>query len=116
MQWKALLLQSSVIFIAVFLGVRSLSPTPTAFNTTLPEAFQAPLHSLEVRLDKAVDMLARQQQPGSSPGGQGASNLHLDEINRSLRTIMATLSQLEARDGPVPLLPPLGEAARRLVR
>lgn len=102
MQWKALLLQSGATFIAVFLGMRFFSPTHTEFNTTLPEAFQAPLHSLEVRLDKIVNMLARQQQHGSGQVGQGVSNLNLDEIQRNLRTIMATLSQLEAKDGPVP--------------
>jgi hypothetical protein len=102
MQWKALLSQSGATFIAVFLGMRFFSPTHTEFNTTLPEAFQAPLHSLEARLDKIVNMLARQQQHGSGQVGQGVSNLNLDEIQRNLRTIMATLSQLEAKDSPVP--------------
>lgn len=102
MQWKALLLQSCATFIVVFLGMKFFSPTHTEFNTTLPEAFQAPLHSLEVRLDKIVNILARQQQHGSGQVGQGVSNLKLDEIQRNLHTIMATLSQLEAKDGPVP--------------
>ena len=101
MQWKALLLQSGATFIVAFLGMRFFSPTHTEFNTTLPEAFQAPLHSLEVRLDKIVNMLARQQH-ASGQVGQGVSNPNLDEIQRNLRTIMATLSQLEAKDGPVP--------------
>src|SRR5262245_24294823 len=102
MQWKALLLQSGATFIAAFLGMRFFSPTHTEFNTTLPEAFQAPLHSLEVRLDKIVNMLARQPQYGSGQVGQGISNLKLDEIQRNLHTIMATLSQLDTKDGPVP--------------
>jgi hypothetical protein len=105
MQWKALLLQSGITFIAVFLGMKFFGPMHTEYNTPLPEAFQAPLHSLEVRLDKIVNMLARQQN-ASGQVGQGVSNLNLDEIQRNLRTIMATLSQLEAKDGPVPSSPP----------
>ena len=106
MQWKALLLQSGATFIAVFLGMRFFSPTYTESNTTLPEAFQAPLHSLEVRLDRIVNMLARQQQHGSGQVSQGVSSFNVDEIQRSLRTIMAILSQLEAKDGPVPTSKP----------
>ena len=105
MQWKALLLQGGTTFIAVFLGMKFFGPTHTEYNTPLPEAFQAPLHSLEVRLDKIVNMLARQQH-ASGQVGQGVSNLNLDEIQRNMRTIMATLSQLEAKDGPVPSSPP----------
>ena len=64
MQWKALWLQSGATFIAVFLGMRFFSPTHTEFNTTLPAAFQAPLHSLEVRLDKIVNMLTGSNNTG----------------------------------------------------
>jgi len=106
MQWKALLLQSGATFIAVFLGMRIFSSTHTEFNTTLPEAFQAPLHFLEGRLDEIVNMLARQQQHGVGQVGQGVSNVKLDEIQRNLHTIMATLSQLDAKDAPVPALKP----------
>jgi hypothetical protein len=106
MQWKALLLQSGATFIAAFLGMRVFSPTHTEFTTTLPEAFRAPLHSLEVRLDNMVNMLARQQQHGADHVGQGVSNLKLDEIQRSLHTIMATLAQLDAKDAPVPAFKP----------
>jgi len=106
MQWKALLFQSGVIFIAVFLGVRSFSPTRPDCNTFFRDAFQVPLHSLEVRLDKVTNRLAGQQQPGSSPLGQGASTINSDEITRNLHTMLGILSRLEAKEGPIPSLQP----------
>ena len=106
MQWKALLSQSGVIFIAVFLGVRSLSPTPTEVTPLVRDALQAPLHSLEVRLDKVTTMLAGQQQPGSKPLDQGASTISSDEITRNVRTMLGILSRLETKEAPVPSPPP----------
>jgi hypothetical protein len=114
MEWKVILFQSGAILIAVFLGMKFFGPTPTEPNTTLQESFQASMHSLEVRLDKIVNMLSKQQQLRPSQSDLAASSINTDEINRNLRTILATLSRLETKDNPVP--PPKSSGGRPLAR
>jgi hypothetical protein len=102
MEWKGLLLQSGVMLIAVFVGMKFFGPMPPESTTPLRESVQASLHTLEGRLDKILDMLAQQQQPGSRPSDRAASSLNTEDIHRTLRTILATLSRLETKDTPVP--------------
>ena len=110
MEWKTLLLQSGAIFIAVFFGMKFFSPTPSAFDPTLRESFQASIHALEVRLDNIVTMLSKQRQPGPSPSDLAAASLNTDEIHRTLRAILATLSRWETKEnlGPSPQSSPGG--------
>src|SRR5215211_3476824 len=102
MEWKAILFQSGAMLIAVFLGMKFFGPTPTESTTPWRESFQASTYALEVRLDKIIDMLSKQRQPGPRQSNLAASSINTEEINRNLHTILATLSRLETKDNPVP--------------
>ncbi len=105
MEWKTFLMQSAVTFIAVFLGIKLFSPTlpeVTEVKTPSPEALLEPLHALEVRLDKIANMLAKQPPPRDSVSDRDAASINIDEINRNLRTITATLARLETKEPPAP--------------
>jgi hypothetical protein len=102
MEWKGILLQSGATLIAVFLGMQFFGPMPTESTTPLRASFQASMHTLEGRLDKIIDMLSQQRQPGPPPSDRAASSINTEEINRNLRTILATLSRLETNAKPVP--------------
>ena len=102
MEWKTFLLQSGAMFIAVFLGIKLFSPTLPEVKTPSPEALLEPLHALEVRLDKIANMLAKQPPPRGSVSDRDAASINIDEINRNLRTIIATLARLETKEPPAP--------------
>ena len=104
-EWKTFLMQSAVTFIAVFLGIKLFSPTlpeVTEVKTPAPEALLEPLHALEVRLDNIATMLAKQPPPRGSGSDRDAASINIDEINRNLRTITATLARLETKQPPAP--------------
>jgi hypothetical protein len=101
-EWKTFLMQSGATFIAVFLGIKLFSPTLPEVKTPSPEALLKPLHALEVRLDKIANMLAKQPPQRGSVSDHDATNINIDEINRNLRTIIATLARLETKQPPAP--------------
>lgn len=103
MEWKTFLLQSGATFIAVFLGIKLFSPTLPEVKPPSPEALLEPLHALEVRLDKVANMLAKQLPPRGSVSDRDAASINIDEINRNLRTIIATLTRLETKEPRAPL-------------
>lgn len=102
MEWKTFLMQNIAMFIAVFLGIKLFSPTLPEVKAPLPEALLEPLHALEVRLDKIANMLAKQPPPKGSVSDRDAASINIDEINRNLRTIIATLARMETKQPPAP--------------
>ena len=102
MEWKDLLWQSGAMLLAVVVGMKFFGPLPPASTPPLRDSVQASLHALEGRLDTMIEMLAQQRPPGPRPSDGAASSLNTEEIHRTLRTIVATLSRLETTAPPMP--------------
>jgi hypothetical protein len=102
MEWKDLLWQSGAMLLAVVVGMKFFGPLPPASTPSLRDSVHASLHALEGRLDTMIEMLAQQRPPGPRPSDRAASSLNTEEITRTLRTIVATLSRLETTAPPMP--------------